>query len=567
MESVLNKTIKSWFGKNAPKVELMTPPDPKFGHLSTNIAMILAKSKKSNPVELAHQLVADFYQKMDTDIVEKVEVINPGFINFFLKRNFLLKQVEKINYDLEFSNYLGTYGKDKTVVIDYSAPNIAKPFGIGHLRSTNIGQAIYNLYKILGWNCIGDNHLGDWGTQFGKLIVAINKWSTKPADQLTIEDLEKLYVKFHKEAENDATLVDQARVVFNQLEKGDSDIKKMWQLCVDVSLKEFDRVYELLGVKIDYAHGEAFYQDMLDKIIKAFTGKKLTQTSQKATIVKLKGLPPAMLVKSDGSTTYFTRDLATVKYRLDTWKPDLIVYEVGADQTLHFQQVFAACQKIGWVPKLGFVHVAHGLIRWPDGKFSTRSGDTIHLKDVIEEAITRAKKLTGSSQVTKSLTPPERNQMIQDVAIGAVKFSDLAQNPQKDIIFDWDKVMTLSGDSGPYLQYTYARCLSVLDKSRIKETKNISPESIIGNITSQESELLNSLFQLESKILESASATNPSVLAQYLLKLAKNYNTFYGGQKIIGSVNETLGIFLTQSTASVLHLGLTLLGLVPIEKM
>jgi len=567
METSLHTLIKSWFGKHKNKVELSTPPDLKFGHLSTNIAMILAKDLKKNPYKLAQEIVEELETVVDQNIVEKIEVIKPGFINFYFTTQFLISQSEKINYQLEFKNHLKTYGQDKTMVIDYSAPNIAKPFGIGHLRSTNIGQAIYNLYQILGWNCIGDNHLGDWGTQFGKLIVAIDKWASKSIESLSIDDLEKLYVKFHNQSETDPSLIDLARQTFKKLEDNDPEVKKLWQICVDISLKEFDQVYKILDVKIDYAHGESFYQPHLKKVIHLFKTKKLAKVSRGALIVKVDPLPPAMLVKSNGTTTYFTRDLATVKYRLDTWKPNLIIYEVGSDQTLHFQQVFATCKKIGWLPKDGFAHVGHGLIRWPQGKFSTRKGDTIHLKDVIKEATNKATKIVESSQVSKSLTSKEQKDMIRDVAIGAIKFADLFQHPQKDIIFDWDKIMGLGGDSGPYLQYTYARCLSVLTKSNILETKNIALSSITDPINQQEYLLLNLFIQFESKILESASTINPSILAQYLLKVAKEYNQFYANLKIIGQSQQTFRLFLTQTTASILEIGLKLLGIKPVEKM
>lgn len=564
----INKLILDYFPqKLASKVSLLPPPDITFGHLSTNIAIVEANKLKQDPLDVANKIVTSLYKKIDTNIIAKVEVIKPGFINFHLTTDFLLKQSEIINYKISYSQKLASYGRGKTLVIDYSAPNIAKPFGIGHLRSTNIGQAIYNLYQTLGWNCIGDNHLGDWGTQFGKLIVAINKWSKKPVDKLTIKDLERLYVKFHHQAEIDSSLIEQARLIFKKLEDNDPAIKKIWQTCVDISLSEFNRVYDILGVKIDYSYGESFYQDKLNQVIKLFIDKKLTKISQGATIVELASLPPAMLVKSDGSTTYFTRDLATVSYRLHTWKPDLIIYEVGADQTLHFQQVFSACQQVGWSPKFGFVHVAHGLIRWSTGKFSTRQGNTIHLADVITKARQTAKKIVSQIKISKNLDPTNRQQMITNVAIGAIKFADLFQHPSKDIIFDWGKVMGLSGNSGPYLQYTYARCLSVLEKSAIKETKNLSVSSLTDLPLPVENNLLSLFVQFESKIIESALTFNPSLLTQYLIKLAQTYNEFYASTKIIKSSQQTFRLFLCQTTASILYRGLKILGIVPIEKM
>lgn len=568
MDTELVSQIKDSLSAFANDSLLSHPPDATFGHISSNIAMIQAKKLKKNPMDIA----TNIKKKLDKDInlkdvIEKIKIAKPGFINFYLKKDFLIKQAESLNYQTSFKKKLRRHAHGKTMVIDYSAPNIAKPFGIGHLRSTNIGQAIYNLYRSLGWNCIGDNHLGDWGTQFGKLIVAINLWSKEPLKSLSISDLEKLYIKFHQFAKDDPNLIKKARLVFKKLEEGDPDITKMWQICVDISLVEFNKVYDLLGVHIDYTHGESFYLSKLQSIIDIFVKKGLAKKSQGALIVDLEPLPPAMLQKSNGATTYFTRDLATVKYRLDTWKPDQIIYEVGADQTLHFQQLFSACQKIGWMPKDGFVHVAHGLIRWKGGKFSTRKGDTIHLSDVVDKAINQAKKIVATSLVSKDLTDTERGDMISSVAIGAIKFSDLVQHPKRDIIFDWDKIMGLSGDSGPYLQYTYARCLSVLTKTTIREQKNISISSIVGRQNQQEINLLNLFYQFEEKIIESVRAVNPSIICQYLLKVAQAYNEFYGQHKIIDDPQEIFRIFLTKTTASVVKMGLDLLGIKTIDKM
>jgi len=568
MDTDLFSLIKTSLSSFSKDILLNHPPDTKFGHISTNIAMILAKNKKKNPLDIA----INIKKKLDKDItlkdvVDKITVVKPGFINFYLKSDYLIAQAQSLNYSLDFKKQLARHVTNKTMVLDYSAPNIAKPFGIGHLRSTNIGQAIYNIYKILGWNCIGDNHLGDWGTQFGKLIVAADNWSKEPIDKLTISDLEKLYVKFYKQAKKDPKLLKLAQATFKKLEQADPVITKKWQSCVDLSLVEFNKVYDLLDVKIDHAYGESFYQDKMTSVISFFTKNGLAKKSQAALIVDLDPLPPAMLVKSNGTTTYFTRDLATVKYRLDTWHADKIIYEVGADQTLHFQQVFAACQKANWFPKDGFFHVAHGLIRWKGGKFSTRKGDTIHLSDVVDKAILEAKKIVNSTHVTKDLTAEEKENMISAVAIGAIKFSDLCQHPKRDIIFDWHKIMGLSGDSGPYLQYTYARCLSVLAKTTIREQKNISPSSIVGHINPQEANLLNLFYQFEEKIIESADTINPSIIAQYLLKLAQSYNEFYATCKIIDDPQEIFRVFLTKTTASSLKLGLDLLGIKTVDKM
>jgi len=544
------------------EIKIEHPADVNFGDYSTNIAMILAKFGKKNPRDLAQQII----DKIDTnDIVKKVELAGPGFINFYLKPEFLIKEAEKINYESIFKSELGETGKGKTMVIDYSAPNIAKPFGIGHLRSTDIGQAVYNIYKILGWTCIGDNHIGDWGTQFGKLIVAIKKWNEKDLGNLTIEDLEKLYVKFHQEAETDEKLVDEGRDWFTKLENGDKEAREIWQKCIDISMIEFEKVYKLLDVKIDFIHGESFYENDLEKIIKEIIDKGLSKKSEGAEIIEFENLPPAMLRKSNGTTTYFTRDMAAIKYRLDNWQPNLIIYEVGVDQELHFRQLFKAAELMNWMPDEGMVHVAHGLIRWPTGKFSTRKGDTIHLAEVIDKAMAKAKLVAEKSTVAKNLTDYEQTEMIKSVAIGAIKFSDLASDPRKDVIFDWDKIMSLDGDSGPYLQYTYARGLSVLNKTEIKEQKNIN--EIPKNINNDEMALIKEFYRFEEKIIEAAERFSPAVIAEYLLSVARKYNEFYAKNRIIDQKEETFRIFLTKTMTNILKTGLNLLGIETVEKM
>lgn len=488
----------------------------------------------------------------DCDLVEKTEKV-AGFTNIWIKKDILRKEAEKINYELEFKKELSKSGQGKTMVIDYSAPNIAKPFGIGHLRSTNIGQAIYNLYKILGWNCIGDNHLGDWGTQFGKLIVAIKKWNKKDVEKLSIDDLEKLYVKFHAEAEKNPELEDEAREWFAKLENGDAQAKDIWQKCIDISLREFDKVYEILGVKIDQTLGESFYLDKMPAVIEEMEKKGITKKSEGAEIVEFANMPPAMVRKSNETSTYFTRDMATVKYRVEKWHPDLIIYEVGSDQILHFRQVFETAKMLGY--KTNFVHVAHGMMRWATGKFSTRKGDTIHLSEVIIKAMEEAKKIA----------PKNTKEKIAAVAIGAIKFNDLAQDPKKDIVFDWNRVMSMDGNSGPYLQYTYARCMSVLGKTEIIEQKNI--ENIPENINDEEMALIREFYKFEEKIIEASERFNPGVIAEYLLSIARKYNEFYGKHRIIDQPEETWRIFITKVTSNVLKTGLGLLGIETVEKM
>lgn len=525
---MIKNIIKNFLDKNGVETKLEHPSVEKFGDFA----------------------VRGDVKFPDLEIVEKVDNV-AGFSNLWIKHDVLINEAKNILND-EYKKELGEIGKNKTVVIDYSAPNIAKPFGIGHLRSTNIGQALYNIYQSLGWICIGDNHLGDWGTQFGKMITAIKLWgSAKQTVDMTIDDLEKLYVKFHVEAEKDETLNDTAREWFAKLERGDAEAKKIWQECVDISLKEFNRVYDLLKVKIDNAYGEAFYLPMLPEIVKMFRDKKLTKISEKAEIVELPNLPPIILLKSDEATTYFTRDLATIKFRVETWNPDLFIYEVGSEQNLYFKQVFAAAKMVGWDKE--YVHIGHGMIRWKDGKFSTRKGDTIHLSDVIEKAI----------EMAKSMAPENDNESIMKVAIGAVKFNDLASDPKKDVVFDWDRVMSMEGNSAPYLQYTYARAQSVLGKSQKTNLQFPNNEMFDEN----ELPLLRYFYIFEEKIVEAGERYSPAVLAEYLLNLARKYNEFYGKCRIVGEPEEARRVFLTQVTAKIIKDGLSILGIETLEKM
>jgi arginyl-tRNA synthetase len=582
IEEIKKTIVKSCINLNLSIIEdeikIEHPADVSFGDYSTNIAMMLGKSEKSNPRELAEKIRKGILELVsDESLIKKIEVAGAGFINFYLEPEYLIKEAEVINYEIEYRNKLNENGSGKTVVIDYSAPNIAKPFGIGHLRSTNIGQSLYNIYKILGWNCIGDNHIGDWGTQYGKLVTAIKHAEENDLrfqideikkfdlDKLTIENLEKLYVRFHQESEKDETLIDEGRDNFSKLENGDEEARKIWKKAIDISMQEFDKVYRLLDVNIDVIHGESFYENMLKDIIDEITKKGIAKESEGALIIELTGMPPAMLRKSNGTTTYFTRDMAAIKYRLENWNPDLIIYEVGVDQELHFRQLFKVAEMMGWMPKQGMVHVAHGLIRWKTGKFSTRKGDTIHLSDVIEKATEKATEIADKSQINKELLATEKEEMINAVAIGAIKFNDLSSDPKKDVIFDWDQVMSLDGDSGPYLQYTYARCKSVLNKTQVKEQKNVN--TIPDSLNDEELALVKEFYRFEEKIIEAAKRYSPAVIAEYILSVARKYNEFYGKHRIIDQKEEDFRIFLTKTTSSILEMGLHLLGIKTIEKM
>ena len=538
------------------EVNLEFPENEAFGDYSTNVALILSKEKGKNPRELAEKIKKDLEEKDNLkSVIEKIDIAGPGFINFWLKKDVLVDNLIQIETAKEQYGTSGI-GKGKTVIVDYSSPNIAKPFGIGHLRSTIIGQALYNLYKSLGYEVIGDNHLGDWGTQFGKLLYMIDSEKVKDFD---ISKLEELYVEFHKLVEEDETLEERAREWFKKLEDGNPEAKSIWQKCVDVSIREFDKVYGILGVKIDFAFGESYYESEMRGMLKDPGIERRLETGENdAKIIDLSfdGITtPLMFLKSDGATTYATRDLATLKFRERKWDPEIIIYEVGAEQTLHFKQVFAAAKLLKLVnDDIKLIHTAHGLYLAPDGKkFSTRKGKTIKLEEVLNEAIERAKKLGNESA-----------KVAKEVGIGAIKYYDLMHSVQSNVIFDWDKMMNLEGNSGPYLQYTVARTNSVLAKAKASNIK-LEVEGL--KLESEEETVLRALNRYPEVIELSADSCSPNMLCNYLYDLAQKFNSFYNANRIIDSDNEEFRLVLTSGVGQVLKNGLKLLGIETPERM
>jgi arginyl-tRNA synthetase len=569
IREILENSVRKLFPQiKIPELQVEHPEKKEFGDYSTNLAFLIAKELKKKPIEIANQIAKSIEKEK---IFEKVEVKEPGFINFFLSLDFLFEELRKILKEKE--NYgKNKIGKGKTVIIDYSSPNIAKPFGIGHLRSTIIGQALYNIYKFLGYKVIGDNHLGDWGTQYGKLVFAIKKWGKKKAENYSIEELEELYVKFHKEVEKNPQLEEEGRKWFKKLEEGDREARKIWKILVKISLKEFERIYKILGVKFDFALGESFYEPMTKEIIEELREKKIAKESQGALIVEFpkNEFPPVILQKSDGTTTYFTRDLATIKYRLKKWNPDLIIYEVGADQKLHFQQLFKTVEILGWAKKTKFVHVAHGLYRTKTGKFSTRKGETVHLEDVLKEAIERAKEIIEKSETSRGLTEKEKERVSKIVGIGAVKYNDLSQHPSKDIIFDWEKVLNLKGNSAPYLQYTFVRCQSVLKKSGSWMLEVGIRKLQIEKLKKEEIDILREIYKFPEVVQEAAKKFSPNLICNFAFDLAKKYNLFYDLYQILKAEDKETKKFrliLTRAVAQIIKNSLFLLGIQTPEKM
>ncbi|MCD5397130.1 MAG: arginine--tRNA ligase [Candidatus Pacebacteria bacterium] len=548
------------------------PEKEIHGDYSINIAFLLAKTLKQKPMKIAKDIVQKIEKEANFAKIKKVEAIEPGFINFWLSGQVMIANLGKILKEKDKYGSLETKDVKKTLVIDYSSPNIAKSFGVGHLRSTVIGQSLYNIYKFLGWKVIGDNHLGDWGTQFGKLIVAIKKWNKKEIEGLTIGELEKLYVKFHQEAKIQPELLEQAREWFKKLEQGDREAKEMWQFCVSLSLKEFNKIYDLLGIKIDHTLGESFYQDKMEAVIQDSREKNIAQESEGALVVFLpKDKTPFMVLKSDGATTYGTRDLATIKYRMEKWKPDLIIWEVGADQKFYFKQLFKVAEMLGYGRKEQFKHIAHGLIRWTDAKFSTREGDTIHLEGILTEAIKRASKIIDKSKIEESTSQKEKEEIARQIGIGAIKYNDLSRHYSKDIIFDWESMLSLDGNSGPYLQYTAVRCQSVLDKAnRPRFNLGKVTQSDCVSINKEERLILKTLYNFPSVVKKSALHFSPNLICNFVFDLAQKYNLFYEKYPVLAAKtkkNREFRIALTAGTRQVLENCLTLLGISVPKKM
>ncbi len=539
--------IKSILGENAilehPKVEA-------FGDWSCNLMRLQLNSDKVN------QLISDL-EKIEE--IETVEVKNDNFLNIRLRNEYFVDYLQRVLKD-GVKSVIPLALEEKRVIIDYSSPNIAKFFGIGHLRSTIIGQAIYNLIKFLGAEVIGDNHLGDWGTQFGKLLFMIDKEKLVDFD---LGKLEVLYVEYHKHPEWE----EEGQKWFKKLESGDNQAKELWNKCVEVSMKEFKRIYDMLGVNIDMALGESFYEDKMGEIV------KLGSESQGARIIEIEGSKtPLMILKSDGGTTYATRDLATLKYRVEKWDPEIIIYEVGAEQTEYFKLLFAAAKKYQIVKeKTKLVHTRHGMYLGSDGKkFKTRTGNTVRLEEVLNEAIERARKLGNNDDRTA-----------QAVGIGAIKYFDLMHGVQGDIVFEWEKVMNLEGNSGPYLQYTFARTQSVLAKSQLSLTNDQSISNFqFSNYAFNDLEvsILRWLERFPEVVVEAGQRYAPNMICTYLYELAQRYNSFYNKYSILNmqgdpalreqnSIVRDFRLMLTAAVGEILKTGLGLLGIEALERM
>ena len=524
----------------------------------------LAKTLRKAPPMIADDIKAKI--KVNQDEITKIEVVG-GYVNFFVNKELLASEV--LNKMAKENDYgKSEIGNGKNIVIDYSAPNIAKPFHIGHLRSTVIGGALYNIYKYLGYNVIGINHLGDYGTQFGKLIEGYKMWGneydleTDPIDALT-----QIYIRVNEACKQDDELLNRCRDNFKKLEDGDTYCVELWNRFKDLSLKEFQKVYDILGTKFDSWNGEAFYSDKMDEVVELLEKSGKLVKSEGARIIDLedKGMAPCLIEKSNGSSTYATRDLAAILYRARTYDYDKALYVTSYEQVLHFKQIFEVAKLLGLDQKYidGLEHVPFGMVLLPSGKMSTREGTSIKLIDLLTEAISRAKTIIEQ----KNPYIGNKDEIARKVGVGAVIFNDLANNRVKDEVFDWDTILNFQGETGPYIQYTYVRTKSVIEKAQgVPTIENVHMKELLDDASIK---ILKLIYEFEDILIQVTDKNEPSILSRYLIELAKSYSNFYNENKIINEDKnlQNARVYLTYSVGNVLKIGAGLLGIEMPEQM
>lgn len=525
----------------------------------------LAKELHKAPQMIANDVKENI--KVDENQIIKIEVVG-GYLNFFINKEILVKEVlNEMSENKEYGK--STIGNGKNIVIDYSAPNIAKPFHIGHLRSTVIGAALYKIYKYLGYNVTGINHLGDYGTQFGKLIEGYKLWGNEyNIEENPIDELTKIYIRINQACKEDEKVLENCRNNFKKLEDGDKYCVEIWQKFRELSLKEFQKVYDILGSKFDSWNGEAFYSDKMPEVIDILnkTGKLVESEGAKIIDLEDKGInTPCIIEKSNGSSTYATRDLAAIMYRARTYDFDKALYITSYEQVLHFKQVFEVAKLLGLDEKYtnGLEHVAFGMVLLPTGKMSTREGTSIKLSDLLNEAISRAKAIIEQ----KNPELENKDEVAKKVGVGAVIFNDLANNRVKDEIFDWDTILNFQGETGPYIQYTYVRTKSVIEKAGgVPDISEVNSELLQDEYSIK---LLKLIYDFEDVLVQVTDKNEPSILSRYLIDVAKAYSNFYNENKIINDDKnlQNARVYLTYSAGIILKTGAGLLGIEMPDKM
>jgi arginyl-tRNA synthetase len=549
------------------EIPLNIQNDDKFGDYSTTISFLISKHLKKHPLEIAKILLNELRKKLPKQII-KIELAQNGFINFYLDKKCIQKELGKIS-KIKSKFGFSKIGYKKKIIIDYSSPNIAKPMHVGHLRSTIIGEALANLYESLGYQVIRWNYLGDWGTQFGKLIAAYKLWGDKEKiEKSPISSLLGLYRKFHEQMKSNPELEKLGQTEFKKLEQGNKENRKLWLWFRKESIKDFKKIYNLLDIKFDLFIGESFFEKDLLPLINFLQKKKLTQKSKGATIIPLEkyNLPPALIQKSDEASLYLTRDLALVQYRLKKYKPAKILYVVGNEQDIHFKQVFTLAKMIFPKQEAELVHIKFGLVLSEQKKkFSTREGELISLEQVINQAIKKSLIIVKKKKPEWSLS--KQKKVAQIIALGSLKFNDLKSFRTADIVFDWKKMLDFSGDTSVYLQYTYARINKILIKAKKIQNKNIKHDYQVLNHP-LEVNLIKKLSEFPEVIELSAEKYAPNYLATYLLSLADLTNKYYELVPVLkaekGSTFKkrlNAQLILLENITNVLKKGLEILGI------
>jgi len=543
---------------------LEKPKQFEHGHLAFPV-FALAKTLRSAPPQIAADLAQKVQAKIDDGSLSFLEKVQPagGFLNFTFKnlylQNVLFEALQ--NPNVGFSEF----GKNKTVVIDYASPNVAKPMHVGHLRAAMVGQAIRNLAESQSFKVIGVNHLGDWGSQFGRLAWAYQEWGKEYDFKNPIDDLLKLYVRFHDDLDKNPELEKLGAATFKKLEDGDAEIHKIWKMIIDYSMKDFDRLLiGFLKVKHDVVLGESFYNDKMERVIQLLQAKNLLKESEGAQVVffdEKENMPPCIIKKSDGASIYATRDLAAALYRHEVMKADELLYVVGQDQSLHFRQVFKVLELMGFEWAKNCHHISFGLYRFKEGKMSTRQGKVILFEDVLTQAI----ELVSNMITEKNPGLENKDLIAKQVALGAVVFNDLVNDRVKNVEFDWDRILSVEGDSGPYVQYTVVRCKSILRKYA-----KAVPTALTRDMNAdEERKLVFQLLQFEDILTGAYKQFRPNILAQYLLELCGSFSHFYHKCRIIGEAPEVEAsrIAMVAATERILIQGLKILNIEAPEAM